>query len=57
MRVIVPLENITPFAQYKKLLHCAYETARTSMDNLVELGFYRKEKLNNKFIYTPVSRR
>ena len=44
-------------AQYKKLLHCAYETARTSMDNLVELGFYRKEKLNNKFIYTPVSRR
>ncbi len=44
-------------AQYKKLLHCAYETARTSMDNLVELGFYRKEKLNNKFIYTPVARR
>lgn len=44
-------------AQYKKLLHCAYETARTSMDNLVELGFYRKEKLNNKFIYTPIARR
>ncbi len=44
-------------AQYKRLLGCAYETARTSMDNLVELGFYRKEKLNNKFIYTPVARR
>ena len=44
-------------AQYKRLLGCAYETARTSMDNLVELGFYRKEKLNNKFIYTPVARK
>ena len=44
-------------SQYKKLLDCAYETARTSMDNLVDLGFYRKEKLNNKFIYTPLPRR
>ncbi len=44
-------------AQYKKLTGCAYETARTSMDGLVDLGFYRKEKLNNKFIYTPVPRR
>lgn len=44
-------------AQYKRLLNCAYETARTSMDNLVELGFYRKEKLNNKFIYTPIARK
>ena len=44
-------------SQYKKLLDVAYETARTSMDNLVDLGFYRKEKLNNKFIYTPLPRR
>ena len=44
-------------SQYKKLLDVAYETARTSMDNLADLGFYRKEKLNNKFIYTPLPRR
>ncbi|MCF0117935.1 MAG: hypothetical protein HUJ61_07840 [Bacilli bacterium] len=44
-------------SQYKKLMNVAYETARTSMDNLVDLGFYRKEKLNNKFIYTPIARK
>lgn len=41
-------------SQYKKSLGCAYETARTSMDNLVYLGYYRKELLKNKYIYTPV---
>jgi Fic family protein len=41
-------------AQYKKLLDCAYETARTSMEHLVKLGYYRKEKYKNKFVYTPV---
>ena len=43
-------------AQYKKALGCAYETARTSMDHLVYLGYYRKEALKNKFIYTPVKK-
>ncbi len=43
-------------AQFKKALNCAYETARTSMDGLVSLGFYRKENLKNKFIYIPVKR-
>ncbi len=44
-------------AQYKKSLGCAYETARTSMEHLVTLGYYRKEQIKNKFIYTPVLRR
>jgi len=41
-------------SQYKDQLACAYETARTSMEHLVKLGYYRKEKYKNKFVYTPV---
>ena len=41
--------------QYKDYADCAYETARTSMEFLVSCGFYRKEALKNKFVYTPVS--
>ena len=40
-------------SQYKKEQNVAYETARTSMDNLVNLGFYKKENIRNKFVYTP----
>lgn len=43
-------------SQYKKEVGCAYETARTSMDNLASLGFYKKEKMKNRFLYTPVNR-
>ncbi len=43
-------------AQYKKEMNVAYETARTSMDNLADLGLYKKEAQKNKFIYTPVIR-
>lgn len=43
--------------QYKEYADCAYETARTSMDFLVSCGFYRKELLKNKYVYTPVSKR
>lgn len=43
-------------AQYKKETGVAYETARTSMDNLVNLGFYKKEQIKNKYVYTPVVR-
>lgn len=43
-------------AQYKKETGVAYETARTSMDNLVILGFYKKEQIKNKYVYTPVVR-
>jgi hypothetical protein len=41
-------------SQYKRDCSCAYETARTSMDNLVALGFYKKELIKNKFVYTPL---
>ena len=41
-------------SQYKQQLSCAYETARTSMEHLVQLGYYRKEKYKNKYVYTPV---
>ena len=41
-------------SQFKKEQGVAYETARTSMDNLVNLGFYKKEQIKNKFVYTPV---
>ena len=43
-------------AQYKKALRCAYETARTSMDHLAELLYYRKEKIKNKYVYIPIER-
>ena len=43
-------------AQYKKCLRCAYETARTSMDHLAELLYYRKEKIKNKYVYIPIER-
>ena len=43
-------------AQYKKCLGCAYETARTSMEHLVELHYYEKSQIKNKFVYTPVKR-
>lgn len=42
--------------QYKEFNDVAYETARTSMDNLAFLDFYKKEKIRNKFVYTPVIR-
>ena len=40
---------------YKKAARCAYETARTSMDNLAAQGFYKKMQLKNKFVYTPIA--
>ena len=39
---------------YKKVEKVVYETARTSMDALAEFGYYRKEQVRNKFVYTPV---
>ena len=43
-------------AQCKKSLGCAYETARTTMEHLVELGYYRKEMVKNKHVYSPIPR-
>ena len=42
--------------QYKKAIKCVYETARTSMDKLVEFGYYEKTLAGKKFVYTPVKR-
>ncbi len=41
---------------YKRHARCAYETARTSMDKLAELGYYSKLQVKNKFVYTPKPR-
>lgn len=43
--------------QYKKATKCVYETARTSMDKLVEFGYYHKDSFGKKFVYTPVNRK
>ena len=44
-------------ADYKRFSRCVYETARTSMDHLAELGYYEKTKYGKKFVYTPVKRK
>ncbi len=40
--------------QYKKCEGVVYETARTSMDNLAKKGYYKREQIKNKFVYTPI---
>ena len=40
--------------QFRKAEMTVYETARTSMHNLANRGFYRKEKNGKKFTYTPI---
>ena len=40
-------------SQFKKYTTSSYETSRYSMDNLVELGFYKKQKVGKKFVYKP----
>lgn len=42
--------------QYRKSARCVYETARTSMEHLVKLGYYSKKQVGKKFVYTPVER-
>lgn len=41
-------------SQYKKCEGVVYETARTSMDNLAKKGYYKREQIKNKFVYTPI---
>lgn len=41
---------------YQKEMNVVYETARTSMEHLVSLGYYRRESVKNKFVYTPVKK-
>ena len=42
-------------SSFKEFADCAYETARTSMDFLCDVGLYEKRQIKNKFIYTPVN--
>ena len=42
--------------QYVKFTGCVYETARTSMEFLAKRGYYRKENIKNKFVYTPINK-
>lgn len=42
--------------QYKRAERCVYETARTSMDNLAKQGYYKREQVKNKFVYTPLAK-
>ena len=43
-------------ADYKRFSRCVYETARTSMDHLAELGYYEKIQIKNKFVYKTIER-
>lgn len=40
--------------QFKRCEDTVYETARTSMEGLAQRGFYKKELLGKKFVYTPI---
>ena len=42
--------------QYMKAERVVYETARTAMVLLAERGYYRQEKIKNKFVYTPINK-
>lgn len=42
--------------QFVKFEGCVYETGRTSMDELAKLGYYRRDQIKNKFVYTPISK-
>lgn len=50
------LGKIYTIQQYKKCVGCVYETARTSMDHLKELGYYQESMIKNKKVYTPIKR-
>lgn len=40
--------------QFKEEEKTVYETARTSMEDLSQKGFYKKELIGKKFVYTPM---
>ena len=42
--------------QFVKFEGCVYETGRSSMDGLAKLGYYRRDQIKNKFVYTPISK-
>ena len=42
--------------QYVKCEKVVYETARTAMERLAKGGYYRREQIKNKFVYTPINK-
>ena len=42
--------------QYVKFEHVVYETARTSLDLLAKRGYYREQRVKNKYVYTPINK-
>ena len=40
--------------QFKECENTVYETARTSMEDLANRGFYKKMLIGKKFVYTPI---
>ncbi len=40
--------------QFKNEEKTVYETARTSMEDLANRGYYKKELIGKKFVYTPI---
>lgn len=40
--------------QFKKEEKTVYETARTSMEDLANRGFYKKELIGKRFVYSPI---
>lgn len=40
--------------QFKECENTVYETARTSMEDLANRGFYKKMQIGKKFVYTPI---
>ncbi|MGY0373969.1 Fic family protein [Clostridium sp. JNZ J1-5] len=44
-------KNIISAEEYKKKNKISYETARTDLNDLVDLGFFRKAKIGKKYIY------
>ena len=44
--------NNYTLSHFQKQTHSSYETSRYSLEQLVELGFYKKDKIGKKFVYT-----
>ncbi len=43
--------NITTIQEYLKKMKVSYETARTDLSELTELGIFRRDKKGKKYIY------
>ena len=48
-------KNYTTIEEYSKKLKVVYETARTDLNQLTDLGLFKKSQLGKQFIYTIIS--